>query len=115
MGIVDLVGDSNSFVPYRDRSPQIHLPVEIASLDVLESLIAEAASHEDERARSTVRELLDEALDLHYEETVADMPILEHFTGQVIRDGNKIVNASLPATSAFVKSQEWTRAEPFAI
>ena len=82
-------------------------------------MIAEIASQEDERARSTVRELLDEPLDLQYEETVADVSIdtatSEHFTGQVIRDGDKIVYASLPATSAYVKSQEWTRAEPFAI
>lgn len=102
-----------------DRSPRLRLPVEIASLDELESLIAEIASQEDERARSTVRELLDEPLDLQYEETVADVSIdtatSEHFTGQVIRDRDKIVYASLPATSAFVKSQEWTRAEPFAI
>ena len=85
----------------------------------MESLIAEIASQEDERARSTVRELLDEPLDLQYEETVADVSIdtatSEHFTGQVIRDGDKIVYASLPATSSFVKSQEWTRAEAFTI
>ncbi len=102
-----------------DRSPRMQLPVEIASLDQLESLIAEIAAQEDEQARSTVRELLDESLDLQYEETVADVAIdtatSEHFSGQVIRDGEKIVYASLPATSAFVKSQEWTRAEPFAI
>lgn len=107
------------------RSPRVQLPVEIASLEELESLIAEIASQEDERARSTVRELLDEPLDLQYEDTVSDRRVgaevsidtatSEHFTGQVIRDGNKIVYASLPATSAFVKSQEWTRAEPFAI
>ena len=38
-----------------------------------------------------------------------------HFTGQVIRDGDKIVYAALPATSAFVESQEWTRAELFTL
>jgi hypothetical protein len=42
----------------------MQLPVEIASLDELESLIAEIASQEDERARSTVRDRLDEPLDL---------------------------------------------------
>ncbi|QEG39380.1 ARPP-1 family domain-containing protein [Roseimaritima ulvae] len=108
-----------------DRSPRVQLPVEIASLDELESLITEIASQEDERARSTVRDLLDEPLDLQYEEAVSDRRVganvsidtatSQHFTGQVIRDGDKIVYASLPATSAFVKSQEWTRAKPFAI
>lgn len=108
-----------------DGHPRMQLPVEIASLDELESLIAEIASQEDERARSTVRELLDEPLELQYEESVSDRRVgtnvsidtatSEHFTGQVIRDGKKIVYASLPATSAFVESQEWTRSEPFAI
>lgn len=102
-----------------DRSPRVQLPVEIASLEELESLIAEIASQEDERARSTVRELLDEPLDLQFEETVAEVSIdtatSEHFTGQVMRDGEKIVYASLPATTAFVQSQEWTRSEPFAL
>ena len=102
-----------------DRSPRMQLPIEIASLEELESLIAKVAAQEDERARATVRELLDEQLDLEYEETVADVTIdtatSQHFTGQVIRDGEKIVYASLPATSAFVESQEWTRAEPFSI
>ncbi len=46
-----------------DRSPRVQLPLQIATLDELESLIAEIASQEDERARSTVRELLDEPLD----------------------------------------------------
>ena len=81
-------------------------------------MIAEIATQEDERARSKVRNLLDEPLDLQYEEMVVDVQIdtatSEHFTGQVIRDGDKIVYASLSATSAFVNSQEWTRAEPFA-
>ncbi len=108
-----------------DRSPRVRLPVEVATLDELESLIAQIASQEDERARSTVRVLLDEPLDLQYEEAVSDRRVggdvsidtatSEHFAGQVIRDGDKIVYASLSATSAFVKSQEWTRAEPFAI
>ncbi len=97
----------------------MQLPVEIASLDDLESLIAEIASQEDERARSTVRGLLDEPLEMQCEETVADVSIdtatSEHFTGQVIRDGEKIVYASLPATSDFIKAQVWTQAEPFAI
>ena len=69
--------------------------------------------------RSTVRELLDEPLTLVHEETVADVTIdtatSDHFTGQVIRDGETIVYASIPATKLFVRTQKWTRAEPFAI
>ncbi|EMI47292.1 ARPP-1 family domain-containing protein [Rhodopirellula sp. SWK7] len=108
-----------------DRSPRVQLPLQIESLDELESLIAEIARQEDERARSTVRVLLDEPLTLVREEEVADKKARvdvtiettesEHFTGQVIRDGETIVYASLPATQLFVKSQKWSRAEPFAI
>jgi hypothetical protein len=63
--------------------------------------------------------LSDEPLTLTHEETVAEVTIdtakSDHFTGQVIRDGETIVYASLPATKLFVKTQQWTRAEPFAI
>ncbi len=101
------------------RSPRVQLPLQIESLNELESLIAEIARQEDERARSTVRDLLDEPLTLTHEETVAEVTIdtakSDHFTGQVIRDGETIVYASLPATKLFVKTQQWTRAEPFAI
>jgi len=108
-----------------DRSVRIGLPVEIGSLDELESLIADIALQEDERARSTVRELLDEPLDLQHEETVSDQRVgakvsidtatSEHFAGQVIWNGKKIVYASLPATRVFIASQEWTRAQPFEL
>lgn len=102
-----------------DCTPRVQLPLQIESLDELESLIAEIARQEDERAKSTVRELLDEPLTLVHDETVADVTIdtatSDHFTGQVIRDGETIVYASLPATKLFVETQKWTRAEPFAI
>ena len=92
-----------------ERSPRVPLPLQIESLDELESLIAEIASQEDERARSTVRDLLDEPLTLVHEETVAEVSIdtatSDHFTGQVIRDGETIVYPSLPATKVFVKAQ----------
>lgn len=101
------------------HSPRVQLPLQIESLDELESLIAEIARQEDERAKKTVRDLLDESLTLVHEESVADVMIdtasSAHFTGQVIRDGDAIVYASLPATKLFVKNQQWTRAEPFAI
>ena len=80
------------------------LPDDIDSLDELESVIAEIARQEDERAKATVRELLDEQLTLTRDESTAGLTVetIEpgRFTGQVIRDGERIVYASLPATKS---------------
>ena len=37
------------------------------------------------------------------------------FTGQVIRDGDRIVYASLPATQKWLSDNKWQTAQPFAI
>jgi hypothetical protein len=37
------------------------------------------------------------------------------FTGQVIRDGERIVYASLPVTRKWLASNKWQMAKPFAI
>ena len=51
------------------------LPDEIGSLDELESVIAEIARQEDERAKATVCELLDERLTLTRDESTAGLSI----------------------------------------
>jgi hypothetical protein len=95
------------------------LPDEIGSLDELESVIAEIARQEDERAKGTVRELLDERLTLSRDESTAGLTIEtvepERFTGQVIRDGQRIVYASLPAAKKWLADRQWQAAKPFAI
>ena len=95
------------------------LPDDIGSLDELETVIAEIASQEDERAKATVRELLDEQLALTRDETTAGLSIETlqpgRFTGQVIRDGERIVYASLPATQKWLADNKWRTAKPFAI
>ena len=84
------------------RSNEDLFPQEICSLDELESIISQIAEQEDERARDTVRKLLDEQLTLTKEETEAGLTIFtalsQNFEGQVIREGDQIVYASLPAT-----------------
>ena len=37
------------------------------------------------------------------------------FTGQVIRDGKRIVYASLPVTRKWLANNKWQTAKPFAI
>ena len=95
------------------------LPDDIGSLDELESVIAEIARQEDERAKVTVRELLDEQLALTRDESTAGLSIETfqpgRFTGQVIRDGERIVYASLPATKKRLADNKWQTAQSFAI
>ncbi len=95
------------------------LPDDIGSLDELESVIAEIARQEDERAKATVRELLDEQLTLTRDEAAAGLSVETvqpgRFTGQVIRDGKRIVYASLPATKKWLADNKWQTAKPFAI
>ena len=90
-----------------------------ASLDELETVIAEIAHQEDERAKATVRELLDEQLALTRDESTAGLSIETvqpgRFTGQVIRDGELVVYASLPATKKWLVDNKWQTAQPFAI
>ena len=95
------------------------LPDGIGSLDELESVIAEVARQEDERAKATVRELLDEQLPVTCDDTTAGLTVETvqpgRFTGQVIRDGERIVYASLPATKKWLADNKWQTAKAFAI
>lgn len=105
----------------RAEAPASRLPLPdgIGSLDELESVIAEIARQEDERAKATVRQLLDEQMTLTRDESAAGLSIetvaAGRFTGQVIRDGERIVYASLPATRQWLADNKWQTAEPFAI
>lgn len=82
-------------------------------------MIAEIARQEDERVKATVRELLDERLTLTRDESTAGLTVETiqpgRFTGQVIRDGERIVYASLPATKKWLADNKWQTAQPFAI
>ena len=94
-------------------------PDEICSLDELESIISQIAEQEDERARDTARKLLDEELTLTKDEAEAGLDIFtalsKNFEGQVIRDGQQIVYASLPATEGFMRSQSWQNLAEFSM
>jgi hypothetical protein len=93
------------------------LPDDISSLDELKSVIGEIARQEDERAKATVR--VDEQLAFTCDETTAGLSVETvqpgRFTGQVIRDGERIVYASLPATRKWLADNKWQTAKAFAI
>ncbi len=95
------------------------LPDDVGSLEELESVIADIARQEDERAKATVRGLLDEKLQLTCDESTAGLSVetvqAGRFTGQVIRDGTRVVYASLPTTKRWLADNKWQTAKPFAI
>ena len=95
------------------------LPDDIGSLDELETVVAEIARQEDERTKATVRELLDEPLALTQDETTEGLTVETirpgRFAGQVIRDGERVVYASLPAARKWLANHKWQTAQPFAI
>lgn len=104
----------------RPTVPTSRTPIpDVSTLEELDSLIAEIARQEDERAKATVRELLDEELQLTQDELTAGLSIETlqpgRFTGQVIRDGERIVYASLPTSKKWLSDNKWQQAQPFAI
>ena len=84
-----------------------------------DTLIAENARQKDERAKATVRELLDEQLTFTRDESTAGLAVETvqpgRFTGQVIRDGKRVVYASLPASKKWLTDNRWQTAKPFVI
>ncbi len=105
----------------RVRAPasRVPLPDGLESLDDLDAAIAEISAAEDERAKAAVRSLLDCELALTQDESTAGLQIetveSERFTGQVIRDGKRIVYASLPVAQQWASDEKWQDAQPFAI
>ena len=98
---------------------RVPLPDGLETLDDLDAAIAEIAAAEDERARATVRSLVDCELALTQDESTAGLRVetveSDRFTGQVIRDGKRIVYASLPVAQRWVSDEKWSDAQPFAI
>lgn len=104
-----------------DAAPtsRVSLPDGLETLDDLDAAIAEIAAAEDERAKAAVRGLFDCELALSQDESTAGLQIetveSERFTGQVIRDGKRIVYASLPVAQQWVSDEKWRDAQPFTI
>ncbi len=102
------------------RVPASRMPLpEVDTLADLAAAIANVAAEEDERTKATVRELLDARLRLVRDETTCGLRVetveSERFGGQVVRDGQRIVYASLPVTNGSLAEGRWRAAEPFSI
>ena len=77
------------------------------------------AEQKQESIGEIVRKLLDEPLALETDETVASLTLqtlkTSRFVGQVVRDGETIVYASILASKRWLRDRRWQQAKPFEI
>lgn len=102
--------------------PKTRVPVNmngINTLDDLEQALDKAEEAQEEIARATIRKLLGDEFEVKKEQTEGEFDIVtvgnEQFTGQVVRDGEKISYASLFTTKSWAKNQPWKEADKFAL
>lgn len=100
-------------------STRVPLPETIGSLDELADAVAEVAAEEERRAKSLVRELLKESFATEVDDEIGGLKLetLSHprFVGQVVRDGKRVVYASVLAKKNHRLEQEWESAKPFSV
>ena len=100
-------------------STRFPLPEDVGSLDDLADAIAEVAAEEERRTKQIVRELLDKPFTTTVEETVEEVALetlsQRDFVGQVVRDGDRVVYASVLATRERLLQRHWETATPFSI
>ncbi|UCF32896.1 MAG: hypothetical protein JSV78_11250 [Phycisphaerales bacterium] len=100
-------------------STRVPLAETTDSLDELADAVADAAAEEERRAETIVRELLMEPFATEVDDHVAGLTLetLSHarFAGQVVRDGERVVYASILAKRRRLLEQEWERAAAFSI
>ncbi len=113
------VARSKGETPPAPPGTRVPLPEEIGSLDDLGRAVEEIAAEEESRVRSLVRELLDERLTLTADEEIEGLNLetLEpgRFVGQVVRDGERIVYASILSSKRWLQGRRWAGAKPFTI
>ena len=98
--------------------PNTRIPLRKAtSLKDLKEALSEATNKEYERVKEVVESISSISLMAKQDNCEDSMVVdsLEHkrFIGQVVKDGDKIVYASLIATSDWRKNEDWYEAEPF--
>ncbi|UCE06140.1 MAG: hypothetical protein JSW07_21575 [bacterium] len=98
---------------------RVSLSEDVKSLEELLEAIETARQQEEEIAKAIIRELLDKSFDIQKEEKdrglVVETLSSDRFMGQMIRDDERIVYASLIASDKWIKKREWTEAKPFEI
>ena len=102
--------------PPESRMP---LPEEIGTLVELSAALEDVCREEDERTKGIVRGLLDEQLEVRKEEKTSGLAVetlgSRRFSGQVVRDDERVVYASLVLKEKYRKKAQWDDAKPFEI
>ncbi len=110
------VARSKGETPPASRVP---LPEEIGSLEELGAAVEEIAAEEERRASALVRELIAEELALERDETVEgftiDTLVPDRFVGQIVRDDERVVYASIVSSNQAALRAQWGSASPFSI
>jgi len=102
--------------------PKTRVPLKFKStnsLDDISRALAEAKSKEDEVIKKIVRKFIKEKFKQEPEETKGTIAVenITHkqFTGQIVRDEDKVVYASLVTRAAWARNHTWYEADEFTI
>lgn len=102
--------------------PRTRIPLKstgITSLDDIRNALTSAEKKEEETAKGIVRTFIKNDFDTHAEEENDGVSVesVDHkqFTGQIVRNNEEVVYASLVTTGKWAKSQKWHEADGFTI
>lgn len=91
----------------------------ITDLDSLERELSKAEESQAEKAKTIVRDLLDDSFEYTKDEYTASLErgnvSHKQFTGQIVRKSDAIVYASLITKKRFIESDDWYKAKNFTI
>lgn len=89
------------------------------SIEDIKNAVFEANEAEKKIAAEKIEEIFAEKLEVEVDETVNGMTLEtvnnREFTGQIIRDGNRVIYASVIATKYRLKNRSWTSETDFSI
>lgn len=102
------------------KEPKTRIPLGKAdTLEELRAALAEAEKQEKETAACKIREIFNESLTLESDEDTNGMKIQTYenkeFTGQVIKDGNKIIYGSFIAREYRMNNRGWRKDSAFSV
>jgi hypothetical protein len=102
------------------RPPRTRAPLRKASsLDDLGAALAEADAEEYDRVAALVTNVAALTVEVTPEERVQEFQVEgltgRSFVGQAVRDGEKVLYASLVASSTWQQHEDWLTARPFAM
>jgi hypothetical protein len=91
----------------------------IESLDDLEAALEEAEAEESEAAREQIRSLLDAPFKVKQDSTLEGLSVEsvrnDQLIGQIVREGETVLYASLVVHAAWERKAAWKRSKPFEI